>query len=620
MVASGKLLEKRVEVISKVPFFEGIDKDGLTQIASYMKTMTIEPDEYVLTEGENVDGLYVIEKGFVNVIINKQVVRINIPEGDSFGEMSCLSESTSLASASVVAVDNVSALYIPKNKVKKLAHEIPALWEKAFDKISRRLFYTSTRFSEMLNHTHLMRIDSDGIITGEMSEICSKILGLPLSKLEKRKFDDLLFSGKKNKKKNKEWKSVFPLLFQDMSTNPIIDILPNETAYIRPDKQKVYLEFKYLPCEDHNGNFNMLHVQINDVTIKKMLEKNNERLKKEKIVRDRIYDSPDAFKELLDLITQTLIKLKEISSGGDYRNNLDGLKRDIHTIKGSAGLFCLDDIQTIIHKLEDLLFDNFENSEDLTALIELLDNEFINANNYFENIDPELRKKLVGMIVPDEILQSLKGAVHEKNYKKIKEQLDLLETRPVIKVTFGWKELIERLSEDLKKKIKFVTENTDNIMLNKSVIKKLSLVLVHIVRNSVFHGIEKPVERKKKGKTEAGLIKFRTELIGNKVKIFISDDGRGLDIKKIAKKAKDKIVEGKLEISESAIDEYISKKDYSGLISIPGLSTENSVGEISGRGIGTSSVFKTVSDLQGDILLEFGEDTGTRYTITIPID
>ena len=315
MVASGKLLEKRVGIISKVPFFEGIGEKDLHTIASYMKTMTIEPDEYVLTEGESVDGLYVIEKGLVNVIINKQVVRINIPAGESFGEMSCLSDEISLASASVVAVDNLSALYIPNDKVKKLAHEIPILWEKAFDKMSIRLSYTSTRFSEMLNHTHLMRIDSEGIITGEMSKICSKILGLPLSKLEKRKFADLIFTGKENIKKNREWLDYFPLLFKGMSTTPIIDMLPQETEYIKPDKQKVYLEFKYLPCEDHSGNFNMLHVQINDVTIKKMLERNNERLKKEKVVRDKIYDSPDLFKEFLDLITETLVKAREFNSG-----------------------------------------------------------------------------------------------------------------------------------------------------------------------------------------------------------------------------------------------------------------------------------------------------------------
>ncbi|MEA3314234.1 MAG: chemotaxis protein CheW, partial [Campylobacterota bacterium] len=138
--------------------------------------------------------------------------------------------------------------------------------------------------------------------------------------------------------------------------------------------------------------------------------------------------------------------------------------------------------------------------------------------------------------------------------------------------------------------------------------------LVHIIRNSLDHGIEPTSEdRIEAGKDPVGYIKVSAKSIGDKVEIKIEDDGRGIDIQKVLIKAISLGI-----IKEEDID-IMTEQEKLMMIFNPGLSTKDEVSELSGRGVGTDAVKKTIDELSGKIFLESKSGIGTKLTIELPV-
>ncbi len=176
---------------------------------------------------------------------------------------------------------------------------------------------------------------------------------------------------------------------------------------------------------------------------------------------------------------------------------------------------------------------------------------------------------------------------------------------------FGkFRRLVRDLSKDLGKEVELITEG-DETELDKTVIERLQDPLVHLIRNSMDHGIEEPAERKRKGKPGLGKIYLRAIHSGAEVLIKISDDGKGLRREPIYAKALSKglITPGK-EMSEGEI--------YN-LIFLPGFSTATQVTDVSGRGVGMDVVKKTIDSLGGAIEIESKEDFGTDIILKLPL-
>ena len=134
---------------------------------------------------------------------------------------------------------------------------------------------------------------------------------------------------------------------------------------------------------------------------------------------------------------------------------------------------------------------------------------------------------------------------------------------------------------------------------------------MHLIRNSLDHGIESREERIKLGKPEKGTIKVSSFYSGAKVYIQIEDDGRGIDAKKIREKA----ITNRL-ISK---DDNLSEKEIYDLIFVPGFSLAESVTDISGRGVGMDVVKKNILDIRGDITIESKIGIGTKITLGLPL-
>lgn len=198
----------------------------------------------------------------------------------------------------------------------------------------------------------------------------------------------------------------------------------------------------------------------------------------------------------------------------------------------------------------------------------------------------------------------------EKLSRRLRDSTFSIRLIPIENMITRFQRLVRELSQDLNKDIAFHTEGTE-IELDKTMIEGLIDPIMHIIRNSIDHGIEKPEVRKKYGKPEQGTIKFRAFHSGSNVFIQVSDDGAGIDVKKIRQHA---ISKGLLQADSAA-----SAKDILDLIFLPGFSTAEKVTNISGRGVGMDVVKNKISDLRGEISLDTKLHEGTTITVKLPL-
>ena len=150
--------------------------------------------------------------------------------------------------------------------------------------------------------------------------------------------------------------------------------------------------------------------------------------------------------------------------------------------------------------------------------------------------------------------------------------------------------------------------------VDKSVIEHISDPLMHMIRNSVDHGIEPKEERIAAGKPEKGIITLEAKNEGGKVFISVKDDGQGMNTAKLFKKAKEK---GIIPHDKSE-DDYTSKEILQ-FITYPGFSTNDKVTELSGRGVGMDVVVKNIQAIGGQLDIDSEEGKGSVMTLKIPL-
>ena len=173
---------------------------------------------------------------------------------------------------------------------------------------------------------------------------------------------------------------------------------------------------------------------------------------------------------------------------------------------------------------------------------------------------------------------------------------------------------MSRLVRDLAKNagkqvsVELVGEDTE---VDRNMIDEIYNPLVHMIRNSVDHGLEMPEERIKAGKPERGLITLKAYHRGGNIVIEIADDGRGLDRRKILDKA--------FRVGLAHSDEGLSDQEIYKMIFMPGLSTAGKVTDVSGRGVGMDVVKRAVEKLRGKIEIESAVGEGTRFITRFPL-
>lgn len=193
-------------------------------------------------------------------------------------------------------------------------------------------------------------------------------------------------------------------------------------------------------------------------------------------------------------------------------------------------------------------------------------------------------------------------------------QSEVIEERmiPVGLVFTRFPRIVRDLSHEEGKEIEFLMEGDDK-KLDRTVVDKITDPLIHMIRNSIDHGVETPDEREKKGKPRKGTIKLTATREKNSVIIEVVDDGQGIDPVKIKAAAiKKKIL---------PIDELnqMSEQKLQELVFLPGFSTNETITEISGRGVGMDVVMTNIKQVGGKVYLESKKDIGTKVKIELPL-
>ena len=198
----------------------------------------------------------------------------------------------------------------------------------------------------------------------------------------------------------------------------------------------------------------------------------------------------------------------------------------------------------------------------------------------------------------------------ERNTREMQENVMRIRMLPISFVFQRFPRLVHDLSNTLNKKIelKLSGESTE---LDKTVMEKIGDPLVHLIRNSLDHGIESPADRLAAGKSETGVIHLMAYHEGGNIVIEITDDGAGLNIEKIRSNA----------VSKGLIkeDDNLNDEEIADLVFRPGFSTADVVSDVSGRGVGMDVVRRNIRSLGGTVDIMTAAGKGSTFTIRLPL-
>ena len=214
--------------------------------------------------------------------------------------------------------------------------------------------------------------------------------------------------------------------------------------------------------------------------------------------------------------------------------------------------------------------------------------------------------------IEGESLLSMKQGLEQlaSHTKDLQESVMQIRMLPISFAFNRFPRLVRDIGQQLGKKVE-LTLKGEETELDKTVMEKIVDPLVHLVRNSLDHGLESSEVRLSKGKPEVGNITLNAFHQGGNIIIEIIDDGAGLDTNLIRKKAIDKgLISEDEELSEEAIHQLIFKA---------GFSTVETVSDLSGRGVGMDVVRRNINELNGSIELKSTKDKGSRFTIRLPL-
>ncbi|MCT7443914.1 chemotaxis protein CheA [Aliarcobacter cryaerophilus] len=252
-----------------------------------------------------------------------------------------------------------------------------------------------------------------------------------------------------------------------------------------------------------------------------------------------------------------------------------------------------------------------------------------NNNSIRVNLDKiDLLMNNVGdLVITNAMLTQFSSTIEEsKTRGSVLERLELLERHirdmqdsimsirmvPMDSIYSKFPKVVRDISKKLGKKVEF-KHYGDNVEIDKAMIEGLTDPLMHIIRNSLDHGIEMPEDRVKAGKSDTGTISISAEQANGQMIITIEDDGKGVDSERVAQKALEK---GQIDENQFS---SMSHNDKALLIFGAGLSTADQITDISGRGVGMDVVKTNIHKLGGIIKLDTELGKGTVITIMLPL-
>jgi len=386
--------------------------------------------------------------------------------------------------------------------------------------------------------------------------------------------------------------------FFDLRKNVALldDLNPLDEISLKWNGSIKILQFKFSRIKKEKIN---ILGTLRDVTTRRDLEQQlqnaQEKQKKEmetigeiiqtesRLLKDFLIDAQEEIIEINDLGERLL-------TGTPDSATRESLFQSLHSLKGNSGLIGLTQLTRLLHDSEEYLAEaraknDLDSSwqETLKIHIENLDHEFNNIKRFIDNL-----------------VNLNNAAITQERRGK-----DLL-TANLIK-------LVDRTSQNLNKEAHLNISGFSTAWIpqkNKRIIKN---ILVHLIRNSLAHGIETPAERKKSQKPEAGTLLLKAKVTRDHATINLRDDGGGLKVGKIKSRA---LAQGLF--STETLD-CMPTEDIYQIIFHPGFSTLKKADETAGRGVGMSYVKEKIKFLGGSITMTSSENSYTEIKIILPL-
>ncbi|MCF6464715.1 chemotaxis protein CheA [Clostridium sp. Cult2] len=274
---------------------------------------------------------------------------------------------------------------------------------------------------------------------------------------------------------------------------------------------------------------------------------------------------------------------------------VDSIRKDINELVENGDKARISNRENRIGKTVRVDIDRLDNLMNLVS-------ELIIIKTRMDDLSDISNKE--NMIEAIEYLERITTSLHDAVMK--------VRMVPIERVFNRFPRMVRDLSKELNKEINLQMYGEDT-EVDRTVIDEIGDPLIHIIRNSIDHGIETPEERKNQNKLKEGTVILKAYPDGNNVVVEVADDGKGIDIGGIKKKAIEK------EIITSQEAEILTEDDIKTLLFQPGFSTSEEISDISGRGVGLDVVKSKIESINGSIEIDSELNVGTKFIIRIPL-
>jgi chemotaxis protein histidine kinase CheA len=235
------------------------------------------------------------------------------------------------------------------------------------------------------------------------------------------------------------------------------------------------------------------------------------------------------------------------------------------------------------------------------------------TQSIFTRIGESLRKRLLGVAFTQKEFLQLKESARSGDLSTVQKLIEAVEKIESLKLVANWSDEAAKIGASLGKEV-LVTIEGDGGAIPKRVFENLDSVLIHLLRNSLDHGIETPEQRSESGKEPTSIIHVRLDADDKRLHFEIADDGRGINFDELGDQAK-----SNERLDPAAIDRFIAAGEPWRILFMTGFTTSTEVTEISGRGVGLSAIKSLVDSCHGQIAVESKPGHGAVFKIDIPV-
>jgi HPt (histidine-containing phosphotransfer) domain-containing protein len=383
-------------------------------------------------------------------------------------------------------------------------------------------------------------------------------------------------------------------------------VLPREIHLLRSADDKRILELNWEPLVNESSQVERILVTLRDVTLDRELQaRTRDQSEEIMIISTIVQGDPRLFGMFLKASRIALLRAFEFTRRENHsQESQQDLHRILHTLKGNARTEKLQNLARIIHECEE----KFQNGKLDADDLKLIENELRRYQRIFDRYFAA-HFNLDAVNIPRDELLSLNEFLKKENFEKqsalvrgwLQKSLFSLN-----QLQLRMKEDIARLSAELGKEPCMLHCRFENIYVNHEIFEALTDVCGHLLRNSLDHGLETAEERAQAGKTPYGHIQI-VFINGSDPCITWRDDGRGLDLEKILKKAQELGLDAGRRLDSMDAD-FCQR-----ILTASGFTTRREASLISGRGVGLDAVQHRLQRMGGRLELRFTEDRVAHF-------